>query len=113
VFVKSSKDKGLRDENVNPPARDTWHYPKSPLHQAAIDAMKPQRDLEAGRSMAAQMKLRREREAALAAKDLEVDKLAILANTERLRAVRLAREDEARVKNVASGKPKRGEEKEN
>ncbi len=107
--MKSSKDKGLRDENVIPTAGDMWDYPKSRLHQAAIDAMKPERDAEARRSMAAQMKLRREREAVQAAKDREVDKLATLANTERLRAARLAREDEARALSAASEKLKRGD----
>jgi hypothetical protein len=46
-------------------------------HQAAIDAMKPERDREAARAMAAQMKLRREREAANALKDHEVKRLAM------------------------------------
>ena len=85
-----------------------WNYPKSPLHQAAIDATEPERDLEASRSTTAQIKLRRERDAAQAAKDREADKLAVLANTERLRAARLAREAEARAKSSISGHPKRG-----
>ena len=67
-----------------------WTYPKSALHQAAIDAMKPERDREATRAMAAQMKLRREREATQALKDHEVKRLATLAKTERLRTARLA-----------------------
>ena len=67
-----------------------WTYPKSPLHQAAIDAMKPERDREAARAMSAQLKLRREREAAQALRDREVNRLAILAKTERLRTARLA-----------------------
>jgi hypothetical protein len=67
-----------------------WTYPKSALHQAAIDAMKPERDREATRAMAAQMKLRREREATQALKDHEVKRLATLAKMERLRTARLA-----------------------
>lgn len=67
-----------------------WEYPKSRLHQAAIDKMKPERDRELARSKAAEMKLSREREAAEAVKDQEVDKLATLAKTQRLRAARLA-----------------------
>jgi hypothetical protein len=67
-----------------------WTYPKSALHQAAIDALKPERDHEAARAMAAEMKLRREREAAQALKDHEAKRLATLAKTQRLRAARLA-----------------------
>ena len=72
--------------------------PKSALHQAAIDAMKPERDREAARSMEAQSKLRREREATQALKDHEVERLAALAKTERLRAARLARAADAQPK---------------
>ena len=39
-----------------------WDYPKSPQHQAAIDKFKAEHDREVARSMAAQMKLRRETE---------------------------------------------------
>lgn len=91
----------------NPNFKPMWQYPKSPLHQAAIDAMKAERDLEASRCMAAQMKLRREREAVQDVKDRETDKLAVLAKTERLRAARLAREAEARPKSAPLGKLKR------
>ena len=66
-----------------------WTYAKSALHQAAIDAMKPERDREAARAVAAEMKLRREREAAQALKDHEASRLATLAKTQRLRAARL------------------------
>ena len=76
-----------------------WHYPKSRLHQAAIDAMKFERDLEASRSIAAQMKLRRDREVVQDVKDREAEKLAVLAKTARLRAARLVREGDARAKN--------------
>ena len=101
--------KGLCDEKVTPTCGTMWNYPKSPLHQAAIDAMKPERDLEARRSTTAQIKLRRERDAVQAAKDREADKLAVLANTERLRAARLAREAEAHAKaEFKAGKSKRG-----
>ncbi len=85
-----------------------WEYPKSRLHQAAIDASKFERSLEAGRTASAQSKLRREQEAADAAKGREADKLAVLANTARLRAERLTREAEARAKGTSSGKYKRG-----
>ena len=100
--------KVLCNENATPTCGPMWNYPKSPLHQAAIDATKPERDLEASRSTTAQIKLRRERDAVQAAKDREADKRAVLANTERLRAARLAREAEARAKNSISGHPKRG-----
>ncbi len=58
-----------------------WTYPKSELHQAAIDAMKPERDRETARAMAVEMKLRREREAAHALKDHGANRLATLAKT--------------------------------
>ncbi len=67
-----------------------WEYPKSRLHQAAIDKMKPERDREVARSLAAQRKLLRERDAANTVRDQEDDKLATLAKTQRLRAARLA-----------------------
>jgi hypothetical protein len=66
-----------------------WQYPKSPLHQAAIDAMKMERDREANLAMAAEMKLRREREATQDLKDDEADRLATRAKTARLRAARV------------------------
>ena len=49
-----------------------WHCPKSAVHQAAIDLMKPERDREAAQAMAAQMKLRRAREAEQALKESEI-----------------------------------------
>jgi hypothetical protein len=75
-----------------------WTYPKSALHQAAIDAMKPERDRAAAYAVAAQLKLRREREAAQALKDYEVKRLATVAKTERLRAARLALAADAALK---------------
>ncbi len=83
-----------------------WHYPKSRLHQVVIDAAKYERDLEVGRSMAAQAKPRLEREALQTATDREAEKLAVLAKTEQLRAARLAREAEA--KSSTSVKSTRG-----
>ena len=71
-----------------------WTYPKSALHQPAIDAKKPERDREEAFSKAAQSKLYRERHAAQALKDHEENRLATLAKTARLRAERLAREAE-------------------
>jgi hypothetical protein len=85
-----------------------WIYSKSALHQAAIDAMKPERDREAARAMAAQMKLRREREAAQALKDHEVKRLATLAKTERLRAARLALAADTQRKKPLRPAPERG-----
>jgi hypothetical protein len=70
-----------------------WNYPKSPLHQAAIDNQKLDRDREIARSTAAQTKLRREQTAKKALMDYEIDRLATLAKTQRLRAERLARID--------------------
>lgn len=67
-----------------------WEYPKSQLHRAAIEKMKPERDREVARSVAVERKLSRERDAAEAVKDLEVGKRATLAKTQRLREARLA-----------------------
>ena len=55
-----------------------------------LDEMEPCRDREATRAAAAEMKLRRQREATQAFKDYEANKVAIRAKTERLRAARLA-----------------------
>ena len=74
-----------------PMQKSMWEYPKSALHQAAIDRMKPERDREAARAVAAEMKLNRERAATQALKDHEVRRLATLEKTRRLRAQRLAR----------------------
>ena len=90
--------RGLCNVVVTPKCTAMWDYPKSPVHQAAIDAMKPERDREAAKSMAAQMKLRRTREAVQAIKDSEVNRLAVLAKTARLRAARLALAADAQTK---------------
>ena len=60
--------------------------------------MKPERDREAAKSMAAQMKLRRVREAEQALKEIEVSRLAVHAKTARLRAARLALAADAQTK---------------
>jgi len=70
--------------------------------------MKPERDREAARAMAVQMKLRRERDAVHALKDHEVKRLATLAKTERLRAARLALAADAQSKKPLRPGPKRG-----
>ena len=75
-----------------------WQYPKSPLHQAAIDAMKAERDREANQAMAAEMKLRREREVTQDLKDHEANRLATRAKTVRLRTARLALAGDAQHK---------------
>jgi hypothetical protein len=69
-----------------------WDYPKSPRHQAAIDKLKAEHDREAARP--AQVKLRRETQAAEVMKEHQAARLATLAKTARLRAARLARTDE-------------------
>ena len=80
--------------------RFMWHYPKSAVHQAAIDSMKPERDREAAQAMAAQMKLRRAREAEQALKESEINRIAVLAKTARLRAARLALAADAKIKKL-------------
>jgi hypothetical protein len=69
-----------------------WIYPKSAVHQAAIDAAKPERDREASRALKAQKMLARQSDGESALKEHEAYKVAILAKTVRLRAARLARE---------------------
>ncbi len=71
-----------------------WNSPKSALHQAAIDAIQPERDREVAKSRVAEAKLRRHQEALRALKEHEADRAAVLARTQRLRAERLAREAE-------------------
>jgi len=68
-----------------------WDYPKSAVHQAAIDAMKPALDIAAAKSAAAKKKLERAGAAVQALKEREAEKIAIRAKTARLRAARLAR----------------------
>lgn len=71
-----------------------WNYPKSALHQAAIDAMQSERDRKAETSRIAIAKMRRDEDARKALVDRESSRLAIIAKTRRLRAERLAREAE-------------------
>jgi len=78
-----------------------WDYPKSAVHQAAIDAMKPELDIAAAKAMAAQSKLQRARDAVQALKEREAEKVATREKTARLRAERLARE----AKEQAEAKP--------
>jgi hypothetical protein len=73
-----------------------WEYPKSALHQAAIDAAKPERDRAAAKSRVTEGRLLREKEARTALQELETDRLAILAKTQRLRAARLAVEPQTK-----------------
>ena len=95
---------------LNAPAipifRSMWTYQKSARHQNAIDAMKPERDRAAAHAMAAELKLRREREAVQALKDHEEKRLATLAKTQRLRAARLALEAESPAKKPARTRAK-------
>lgn len=85
---------------------DVWSYPKSAVHQAAIDKMKPVRDAAAAKSSAAQIKLHREQDAKLANKEHEAEKITTLAKTARLRAARLALEAEAPTKKSFSSRVK-------
>jgi hypothetical protein len=78
-----------------------WNYPKSALHQAAIDAMKPELDIAAAKAMAAQSKLRRASDAVQALKEHEAEKIATRAKTARLRAERLARAAEVQSPSLA------------
>ena len=66
-------------------------FPKSERYQASIDERKLVVDRSVARARAAEMKLRRERDAKLALTEYEMNRLATLAKTQRLRAERLAR----------------------
>jgi hypothetical protein len=77
-----------------------WDYPKRAVHQAAIDAMKPALDIAAAQAMAVQSKLQRARDAVIALKEREDEKIAIRAKTARLRAERLAREAENQLAKI-------------
>ena len=81
-----------------------WEYPKSALHQAAIDAAKPERDRAAAKSRVTQGRLLREKEARTALQEIETERLAILAKTQRLRAARLALEPQTKVLGRKLGK---------
>lgn len=85
-----------------------WKYPKSALHQAAIEKL--DRDREIARATAAATKLRREQSAKKALTGYEIDKLAILAKTQRLRAERLARIDAEPKKPQQGGAVPRGKQ---
>ena len=93
----SSSGSDLVDERPCETELPMWNYPKSPLHQAAIDNQKQDRDRETARATAAATKLNRkldrEQTAKKALAKYEIDRLAILAKTKRLRAERLARID--------------------
>ena len=81
---------GLRKDGAIPISQSMWEYLKSQLHQSAIDKMKPEPDRAAARAVAAEVRLRRERDAIQAVKDHEATRVATLAKTQRLRATRLA-----------------------
>jgi hypothetical protein len=66
-------------------------FPKSERYQASIDERKLVADRSVAKARAAEMKLRRERDAILALTEHEMNRLATLAKTQRLRAERLAR----------------------
>lgn len=52
-----------------------WDYPKSAVHQAAIEAMKPRLDIAAAKAIAAQNKARRASDAIQALKEHEAEKI--------------------------------------
>jgi hypothetical protein len=83
-----------------------WIYPKSAVHQAAIDAAKPERDREASRALKAQKMLARQSDGENALKEHEASKVAILAKTVRLRTARLAREAAALAAKADKGTKK-------
>ena len=87
----SSSGPDLADEKACETDLPMWNYPKSPLHQAAIDNRKLDRERETATAL--ETKLRRDQTAHKALTEYEIDRIATLAKTERLRAERLARID--------------------
>jgi hypothetical protein len=73
-----------------------WEYPKSAVHQSAIDAAKPARDREAAKSRVTKGRLLRQKEARTALQEIETHRLAIAAKTQRLRAARLTPEPQTK-----------------
>jgi hypothetical protein len=67
-----------------------WSYSKNPVLQGAIDQKKPERSREDVLARAAELKLKRGRDASQAMKDHEMARQETLAKTARLRAARLA-----------------------
>jgi hypothetical protein len=84
-----------------------WIYPKSAVHQAAIDVAALHRDREAARDLKAAKKLARQNDGQNALKEREATKVAIVAKTARLRAARLAREAAALPAKVRTVRQKR------
>lgn len=72
-----------------------WSYSKNPILNGAIDQKLPERDRNVVLATAAALKLKRDRDASQAMKELDAARLATLAKTARLKAERLAREIEA------------------
>jgi hypothetical protein len=70
-----------------------WSYSKNPVLPGATDQKKPERNREELLARAAELKLKRDRDASQAMKDHEIAKLETLAKTARLRAARLAQSD--------------------
>jgi hypothetical protein len=67
-----------------------WSYSKNPVVPGVYDQKKPERSRAETLAKAAGLKLKRERDASQAMKDLADEKKVTLAKTARLRAARLA-----------------------
>jgi hypothetical protein len=67
-----------------------WSYSKNPVLQGATDQKKPERNREDVLARAAELKLKRDRDASQAMKDHEMARQETLSKTARLRAARLA-----------------------
>jgi hypothetical protein len=67
-----------------------WSYSKNPVLQGATDQKKPERNREDVLARAAELKLKRDRDASQAMKEYEIARQETLAKTARLRAARLA-----------------------
>ena len=68
-----------------------WSYSKNPVLQGAVDQKKPERTRADTLARAAELKLKRDRDASQAMKDYETARQETLAKTARLKAERLAR----------------------
>ena len=82
-----------------------WTYSKNPVLQGATDLKRPERTREETLAKAAELKLKRDRDASQAMKDHLAVKQETLAKTARLRAERMARDaNERGAKKVPAAK---------
>ena len=88
-----------------------WSYTKNPMVPGATDQKKPERDRETVLAKAAELKLKRDRDASQAMKEYQAERAQTLAKTARLRAARLALEAQAAAAPEKPTRPKKSAKK--